>query len=143
MPRATPGSAPICGVPQCGRTTHARALCKTHYNRWLATGSTDPPGVRPERLTRDTIWQRVDITVDGCWTWLGRLHNGYGYLKQHGRDVAAMRLIYEWLVGPIPDGLDLDHLCRNRACVRPDHLEPVTRTENLRRGRQALLRLVS
>lgn len=67
----------------------------------------------------------------GCWLWSGYLaSNGYG--RFHRR--AAHRLVYEAVSGPIPAGLDLDHLCRVRQCVNPEHLEPVTRSENLRRG---------
>lgn len=68
---------------------------------------------------------------DGCWEWTGtRNDSGYGVVRKQ----RAHRAVYELMVGPIPDRLTLDHLCRNRACVRPDHLEPVTREENVRRG---------
>ena len=66
-----------------------------------------------------------------CIPWLGSLFpNGYGRLD--GR--VAHRVIYEALIGPVPEGLQLDHLCRNRACVNVNHLEPVTQRENIRRG---------
>jgi hypothetical protein len=68
----------------------------------------------------------------GCWTFTGPARNQYGYGGVGKR--LAHRLSYEALVGPVPAGLDLDHLCRNRRCVNPLHLEPVTRKENLRRG---------
>jgi len=72
---------------------------------------------------------------DGCWEWTaGRNPDGYGHFRVGNTQRKAHRVVYELMIGPIPDGLDLDHLCRNRACVRPDHLEPVTRGENQRRG---------
>jgi hypothetical protein len=82
---------------------------------------------------------RARIVVEpapGCWLWKGAVHyGGYGtYTARHGDKRYAHRMVYELLVGPIPDGLDLDHLCRVRSCVNPDHLEPVTRRENLLRG---------
>ena len=74
--------------------------------------------------------------ADGCWIWTGAT-NGVGYGRvctEDRRWVYAHRAMYELIVGPIPAGLDLDHLCRTRSCVRPDHLEPVTRGENARRS---------
>lgn len=90
-----------------------------------------------ERLV-PRFWSRVDKT-EGCWNWKGRLgHDGYGLFSIGKRDnVIPHRFSYELEVGPIPEGLQLDHLCRNRACVRPDHLEPVTREENMRRAKEA------
>ena len=75
---------------------------------------------------------------DGCWEWTASINgSGYGEFMSRRWPKAtrlAHRLVYMLLVGDIPDGLDLDHLCRNRRCVRPSHLEPVTRRENLLRG---------
>src|SRR5690349_8419011 len=70
-----------------------------------------------------------------CWVWSrARDHAGYGGVYCDGHIVGAHRWVYQQLVGPIPDGLHLDHLCRNPSCVNPDHLEPVTVAENVRRG---------
>lgn len=75
---------------------------------------------------------------DGCWEWLGsKTSNGYGQVAIKREIFKAHRVVYEWLVGTIPRGLEIDHLCRNRSCVRPDHLEPVTRVVNIRRARAA------
>jgi hypothetical protein len=78
----------------------------------------------------------VPIGDEGCWDWQGEISstNGYGIAYYKGRGYRAHRAVYEVARGPIPDGLQLDHLCRNRACVRPSHLEPVTNWENTRRG---------
>jgi hypothetical protein len=65
-----------------------------------------------------------------CWTWTGTLRDD-GYGKFSGRQ--AHRVVYEHMVGPIAAGLELDHLCRNKACVNPTHLDPVSRLENIRR----------
>lgn len=70
-----------------------------------------------------------------CMPWVaGRTGKGYGQFWDGGRTVYAHRFAYETVVGPIPDGFQLDHLCRVRNCVNVDHLEPVTNKENLRRG---------
>lgn len=70
----------------------------------------------------------------GCWEWQNSKTLGYGRVKFRGRLDLAHRVAYEVLVGPIPAGLHLDHLCRNRGCVNPAHLEPVTQRENILRG---------
>ena len=84
-----------------------------------------------------TLLEAVEDKVlvgDACWEWTGATSGGYGYLRQRGINHLAHRLIYELLVGPIPDGLVIDHLCRNRSCVNPGHLEPVAFQENVLRG---------
>ena len=76
------------------------------------------------------------IQESGCWDWVGGRSHGYGAFRDHGRrrQVRAHRWMYEQAKGPIPDGLQIDHLCRNPGCVNPDHLEAVTQKTNLLRG---------
>lgn len=84
----------------------------------------------PERIAR-----RIESNADGCWLWTGQTNNrGYGITSWDGRKTCAHRVVYRLLVGPIPDGLELDHLCRARLCLNPAHLEPVTHRVNVRRG---------
>ncbi len=79
------------------------------------------------------FFAKVEFT-DACWLWTASTDwYGYGWFWV-GAPRRAHRVCYEWLVGPIPAGLELDHLCRVPACVRPEHLEPVTHAENVRRG---------
>ncbi len=81
--------------------------------------------------------QKISIDPsNGCWNWTGCIGNtGYGQACiENGIRKYAHVLAYEIFIGPKPKGLDLDHLCRNRRCVNPSHLEPVTRRENLMRG---------
>lgn len=92
----------------------------------------------------DRFWSKVNKDspvsdyrpdLSPCWLWTAsRDGKGYGQFKLNGRYVRAHRYAYELLIGPIPEGAELDHLCRVRHCTRHDHLEPVTHQENARRG---------
>lgn len=78
---------------------------------------------------RRDIFETRFVVTPGCWLWMAATNGGYG---AYGR-TTAHRASYEIYVGPIPDGMQVDHLCRVRSCVNPSHLEPVTRIENVRR----------
>ena len=86
----------------------------------------------------DRFWNKVTPEpVSGCWLWQGaQVHNGYGVTRTPERLLYAHRVAYEAARGPIADGLSVDHLCRVRHCVNPEHLEAVTQRENIRRGDQ-------
>lgn len=84
----------------------------------------------PERFR-----SKVRVESNGCWVWTASLSNGYGqYMLVTGKPVRAHRWAYEQFIGPVPKGLELDHLCRVPSCINPSHLEPVTHAENMRRG---------
>ena len=95
----------------------------------------------------ERFWLKVQKTDDGCWLWTGQIErNGYGRISAggaQGRMLMVHRVAYELMVGPIPEGLEIDHVkgrgCVHRNCVRPDHLEPVTHRENCLRARPAAL----
>lgn len=132
----------------------ARGWCGTHYKHWRLYG--DPLMVPPVPTPEERFWSKVDKAgpdgfhsqtgenLGACWLWTGALNSqngqGYGVAWAVGRLVVAHRCSYEMLTGPIPEGLQIDHLCRVRTCVNPDHLEPVTKRENGRRGLGGVLK---
>ncbi len=137
---------PQCSIPDCERVAWQRGWCQRHYGRWWRNGS---PLINHHDLDEDArFWSKVNKTTD-CWLWTGTIlkssvqsRNGYGLFHPRQREgspnlVYAHRYAYEAIKGPIPAGLQIDHLCRVHNCVNPDHLEAVTQLENMRRGREA------
>jgi len=93
---------------------------------------------RPQN-TIEKILSRIEKIPDSCWIWTGGVHPcGYGTVGYLGRNHYVHRLVYEQLVWPVGEGLELDHLCRNKVCCNPLHLEEVTHAENCRRGNAGL-----
>lgn len=130
-----------CLVQGCSNPRHAMGYCGMHRQRLSRTGN--PTAVRRE-TTLNSFWKRVDKSGD-CWEWRGFiLASGYGQIASRirptkSRSRLAHRVAYELVIGDIPEGMVLDHLCRNRTCVNPAHLEPVTQEENVRRGLKGVL----
>src|SRR5262249_35125505 len=115
------------------RGLHFRRRCRRCGYRPVPTaddyGTVSPQG---------RFWMKVQEAPNGCWLWRAHCNRyGYGRFNLAGRIRIAHRVAYEWLKGPIPDDLEIDHLCRQPSCVHPDHLEPVTHLTNMHRGRRA------
>jgi hypothetical protein len=108
-----------------------------HYQRWRKSGDPmviPPRRVRAKRDLAERLWEKIDATGI-CWEWTAfKNPGGYGMFGVGGGARLAHRVVWELLVGSIPEGLGLDHLCRVRHCVNPDHLEPVTTQINVLRG---------
>lgn len=134
-----------CSIEECGRDIFARKLCQPHYYRLNKYGD---PRLGPELMQRfnsveERFWSSVDKSGD-CWVWRASCyHDGYGEFRLtiNGRKTSrrAHRMAYEYLVGPIPEGMAIDHLCFNRRCCRPDHLRLASWKQNLenRQGAQS------
>jgi hypothetical protein len=122
---------PICMEifrPDAPQAKFCSQACKSSAQ----VGQGKPRGTEEERIAK--FWRKVQKT-EGCWLWTkNRCKQGYGQVFWAGRQAKAHRVAYELTKGPVPAGLELDHLCRNRACVRPDHLDPVTHRVNVLRG---------
>lgn len=121
-----------CIVDDCEKPVKGRGLCAGHWQRDRRYGS--PTGQPVRASDADRFWARVREADNGCWLWTGPTQvGGYGKFHGNGRTVVAHRWAYEHMVGDIPDGLHLDHLCFTPACVNPYHLDPVTPTVNNQR----------
>lgn len=137
-----------CTVLDCGSTAKAAGLCAAHLHRQYRYGDPLAGGPARQRDVMTRIQARYAVQENGCWLWTHQLNNkGYGLVSTGGGKRAAHVVLYELTVGPVPDGMELDHVCHNadpmcpgglacihRRCVNPAHMEPVTHGENQRRS---------
>lgn len=131
----------ICSFDLCGRPVKAKGLCASHHRQQLRG---KPLTAIPEGFyTWDSSWeslrQKIEHYLDkndpsGCWIWTRTKSNGYGHVRWGGKMRSVHRAYLAELGYRIPDGLVIDHLCRNHSCANPDHLEIVTDRENILRG---------
>ena len=125
-------STRVCDINGCERKHYARGWCTLHYGRWFAKGTTHEPNPHyhdPE----ESFAARTRQAEGGCLIWTGRLDKiGYGRIAAHGnRQYMAHRYAWERVNEAIPEGMVIDHLCHNRACVNADHLRLVTQAQNM------------
>lgn len=127
-----------CTIDGCDHALYRVGLCRGHYARRAKYGDDfDRAPIFQWGSYSERIFGRIDASGP-CWEWLGfRNDRGYGVMTFQRVSRYVHRRVWELLVGPVPQGLELDHLCRNHACCNPDHLEPVTHAENVRRGASA------
>lgn len=124
-----------CSIENCEGSHHCHGWCIKHYERWRKHGS--PYWEPPRQSLAMRLAEKIEVKPSGCYEWVAAKDPlGYGRFTvgEGAKGKLAHRIVYEKFVGPITDGLTLDHLCRNTSCVNPDHLEPVTQQENIRRG---------
>lgn len=121
----------ICSIDGCDRSVHGRGLCLKHYRRWRRHGDAATVLIsRHEGDPQERFWAKVHKTPD-CWIWTAAVSSsGYGNYFVGGKYVAAHRFAYESSGGDVSDGMEVDHRCHNKLCVRPAHLRAVTSSQN-------------
>lgn len=138
-PRDALKDARGCSVDSCARSTEkgAHGLCGVHYARRRRGAPLGGAALLrdPARTVAERVYPRLQLDdTTGCWLWTGALRNGYGAVGVGRRVLYVHRWVFEDLITEVPDGLVLDHLCVNRPCANPWHVEPVTLAVNNERG---------
>ena len=129
-----------CSVPDCHAIHYCLGYCRKHHARFRRSGNANMYHGFVSDAER--FWAKVDKT-ETCWLWTAAKNGiGYGLFGYRTKLRLAHRVAFEWENGLVPRGLELDHLCRTRNCVRPSHLEAVTHTENMRRGNKRQRNLI-
>lgn len=127
-----------CG---CGQKTIVSTINRTDRG-WIAGEPRNFLKNHQNRKRNVPIEGYIVDTITNCWIWQLTLNNkGYGRITYKGKVTYAHIHHWEKINGPVPEGLELDHTCKTRACVNPDHLEPITHGENLRRSKRTKLSL--
>jgi ribosomal protein L37E len=129
-----------CDSPARNNTS---PYCEKHYARWRRHGN--PDIALKDHTPAAERWKTCYVETPGpldtpCWIWTGRgQRDGYGLISNGAAhtSIPAHKFVYELKVGPVPDGLELDHLCEIKRCIRPEHVEPVTNGENQLRAARA------
>jgi hypothetical protein len=118
-----------CSIPGCERRHDAKGYCSAHYKRWRKGAELNAP-VKRVGQDEQRFWDKVQ-RGEGCWLWQGApLQTGYGSIRFGGKNQTAHRVSYELHNGLIAAGMQIDHICRTRLCVNPDHLRAVSDAAN-------------
>lgn len=119
-----------CSLAECQGVKDRRGFCNAHYIKWRRYGDPLASPLTPEAR----FMKKVQVQEGGCWNWTGAQYTpragGYAQFTVNNSKLKAHIWSYRHFVGPIPSGLQLDHECRNRICVNPRHLRPVTNKQN-------------
>ena len=123
-----------CRVPGCDSVWNTNKMCGMHYMRWKRHG--DPHITLKNHPPIERFMRHIIISANtDCWIWQkARDKDGYGLFKANRKDYRAHRWIFDQINGKIPQGKQISHLCHNKPCVNPDHMEATTHTQNLRQN---------
>ena len=107
----------------------ALGYCNAHYARFMKGKDMEKPIRNHWASDSERFWGKVDKS-GSCWLWTGAAHNGYGLFRLNGGSRLAHRVSYSWVLGDIPEGQEVDHMCHNRSCVNPSHLRLASHSLN-------------
>lgn len=125
-----------CGIDECNSSHSAKGICNRHYLIILRAGGFNNTAqyLNKNETLKDRLCAGMVINDEtGCWDWSKAISQTIPKIRYQGKTQTAYRMSYEVFVGDIPKNMTIDHLCENRNCINPFHLEPVTFSENTRR----------